>query len=174
MCTLTCTPALVVDENKLLIPVADLRGAPCAPLPSPLPSAMKLQRLCFYRCLSVHRGVCLSACWDTTPRGPGTTTPSPPGPGIPPEQTPPLEMATAADGTHPTGMHSCLNFMQFFGNFWQNCRLAPPPGGLVLPHTGNAGFAPAFDLVNLDSRDIGYVNTAVMNITVCNSSFENG
>ena len=23
-------------------------------------------------------------------------------------QTPPGEMATAADGTHPTGMHSCL------------------------------------------------------------------
>ena len=32
-----------------------------------LPSATKLRRLCFYRCLSVHGGVCLSACWDTTP-----------------------------------------------------------------------------------------------------------
>ena len=25
-------------------------------------------------------------------------------------QTPPGEMATAADGTHPTGMHSCIIF----------------------------------------------------------------
>ena len=24
-----------------------------------------LQRLCFHRCLSVHRGVCPIACWDT-------------------------------------------------------------------------------------------------------------
>ena len=31
-------------------------------------SATKLRRLCFYTCLSVHRGVCLSACWDTNPR----------------------------------------------------------------------------------------------------------
>ena len=31
-----------------------------------LPSATKLRRLCFYTCLSVHRGVCLSACWNTT------------------------------------------------------------------------------------------------------------
>ena len=46
-----------------------------------LPSSTKLRRLCFYTCLSVHRGggVCLSACWDTispsrhTP--PGTDTP---------------------------------------------------------------------------------------------------
>ena len=64
---------------------------------------------------SVHGGVCLSACWDTTPLGAG----------IPPEQARPwtrpprtrhpsgsrhrpgAETATAADGTHPTGMHSC-------------------------------------------------------------------
>ena len=26
----------------------------------------------------------------------------------PPEQTPPRDTVTAADGTHPTGMHSCL------------------------------------------------------------------
>ena len=26
----------------------------------------------------------------------------------PPRQTPPLETATAVDGTHPTGMHPCL------------------------------------------------------------------
>ena len=54
-------------------------------------------------CHSVHReDVCLSACWDTpTPldRHP---------PGRPPFLgRHPTQMATAADGTHPTGMHSC-------------------------------------------------------------------
>ena len=50
-------------------------------------------------------GVCLSACWDATPRdqaappGPCTTTPQD-------QAHPPPETATAADGT-PTGMHSC-------------------------------------------------------------------
>ena len=54
-----------------------------------LPSTTKLRRLCFYTCLSVHRGVCLSACWDTTP----------PGAGTPMEQIPP--------GTkHPLSRHS--------------------------------------------------------------------
>ena len=88
---------------------------------------------------SVHRGegVCLSACWDTTPPGSDTTPPDqadphgpgkhphPPGPGRhPPDQadtpprtrqTPPREQTPAyglrAAGTHPTGMHSCL-FLQ--------------------------------------------------------------
>ena len=54
-------------------------------------------------CHSVHRGdVCLSACWDTPT--PWADTPrQTPLPG----QTPPPQMATAVDGTHPTGMHSC-------------------------------------------------------------------
>ena len=38
-------------------------------------------------------GVCLSACWDTIP--------------LPREQIAPQQPATAADGTHPTGMHFC-------------------------------------------------------------------
>ena len=82
-------------------------------------------------------GVCLSACWDTTPprtrhprcRHPPEQTPPrtrhpprsrhPPGtrhhhPGAgTPQRTPlgpgtPQQMATVADGTHPTGMHSCF------------------------------------------------------------------
>ena len=100
-----------------------------------LSSATKLRKLCFYTCLSVHRvggGVCLSACWDTTPPGAGTfqtryppeqTLPreqAPPGSRHPPrtryspEQKPiprtrpPQQTATVADSTHPTGMHSCL------------------------------------------------------------------
>ena len=32
-----------------------------------IPSATKLRRLCFYTCVC-PQGVCLSACWDTTPR----------------------------------------------------------------------------------------------------------
>ena len=91
-------------------------------------------------CHSVYRGrVCLSACWDTTPRsrqpplGPDTpweqapprpdTTPveqaptpdqTPPRTRHPWEQAPPKtrqppqQTATVADGTHPTGMHSCF------------------------------------------------------------------
>ena len=66
-------------------------------------------------CHSVHRGVCLSACWDTTPQEQTPPEQTPPG-GDPLEQTPPREQiprsrhpqtATVADGTHPTGMHSC-------------------------------------------------------------------
>ena len=94
-------------------------------------------------CVCAHGGgVCLSACWDTTPPGsrhpPGGDTPlgadtplkqTPPEQTLPqsrhppPEQTwppksrppgadtppPPGETATAADGTHPTRMHSCFS-----------------------------------------------------------------
>ena len=42
-------------------------------------------------------------------------------------------------------VQNVLNFMCFFGNFWQNHGLAPPPGGLVLLPTGNLGSAPAID-----------------------------
>ena len=70
-------------------------------------------------------GVCLSACWDTAPSweqalppGPATPRTRPPPPSSHrPEQAPPpgtrhpppgAEAATASDGTHPTGMHSCI------------------------------------------------------------------
>ena len=47
---------------------------------------------------SVHGGRFKPSSWAHTPLGR-----HPPGP------TPPLsETATAADGTHPTGMHSCI------------------------------------------------------------------
>ena len=99
-----------------------------------LPSATKLQRLCFYRRLSVHRVGGSDPLVHSpgpggtryTPLGPGTrytpqdqvppwtrspwTRYTPPGPG-----TPPGDKATAADGTHPTGMHSC--YLYFHGNF---------------------------------------------------------
>ena len=84
---------------------------------------MKLRSLCFYTCLSFcpqGGGVCFSACWDTTPP-PRVGTPQeqaprsrPPKSRPPLEQTPPgagtlPEMATVADSTHPTGMHSCFH-----------------------------------------------------------------
>ena len=31
----------------------------------------------------------------------------------------------------PPMAQNCLNFMQFFRNFWQNCMLVPPTGWLV-------------------------------------------
>ena len=65
-------------------------------------------------CHSVHRagGVYLSACWDThtpgqTPLGKHPTGQThTPGRTRPPGRHPPPAV-TAADGTHPTGMHSC-------------------------------------------------------------------
>ena len=89
-------------------------------------------------CHSVHRG---RGCLADTPQAdipPRQTPPRADTPilGRPPEQTPlpgrhpsppgrhPClpETATAADGTHPTGMHSCN--MQFYqgGNFLHELR----------------------------------------------------
>ena len=69
-----------------------------------LPSATKLQRLCFYTCLSVILFTGGSASLHAgTPPGPGTP---PPWDQAPPP-TPLQQTATVADGTHPTGMHSC-------------------------------------------------------------------
>ena len=63
-----------------------------------------LRRLCFHRCLSVHRrGVS-----RPRPGGRGVSRPRPRGilqHAL--RQTPPQQTATAVDGTHPTGMHSC-------------------------------------------------------------------
>ena len=67
----------------------------------------------------------LPQCMLGYPPGPDT---HPLGPDPPPrDQTPPpREAATAADGTHPTGMHSCLG-----NNFWRlihNNRHRPNTG----------------------------------------------
>ena len=67
--------------------------------------------------LSTGGGGCIPACtWATTPLGrhppPQADTPCPPArhPRVdtPSGRHPPQQAATAADGTHPTGMHSCL------------------------------------------------------------------
>ena len=57
-----------------------------------------------------------------TPPRPGT----PPGPGNPPGPgTPPRDTATAANGTHPTGMHSCLLIRHSFNNYAHNLPCDP-------------------------------------------------
>ena len=88
-----------------------------------LPSATKLLRLCFYMCLSVHGGV--SAPGGVCSGGRGVPLPGDLLLGgvcswgclllgelvsqhaLRQTPRPPVEMATVADGTHPTGMHSC-------------------------------------------------------------------
>ena len=131
-----------------------------------LPSATKLRRLCFYRCVSVHRGVVSQHALQVVSqhalqqvsggcRGRGVggcgcypsmhcrwypSMPCNRSPGGVPglggvstlgeggllqgvvcsrglvsqhelRQTSQEETATAVDGTHPTGMHSCFNFV---------------------------------------------------------------
>ena len=69
-----------------------------------LPAATKLwPRLCFYSCCdSVHRGVCLSACWDTTPTAKETPLPRrPPCQGDPPPRRPPCQGDTPCQGDPP-------------------------------------------------------------------------
>ena len=76
---------------------------------------------------SMHSGrppLPASACWDTPPLGryPQSDTPPPVRHCLgrhPPGQTPP-PMATAADGTHSNGMHSCL---KIFLNAQEHLRL---------------------------------------------------
>ena len=49
--------------------------------------------------LFTGEGVCLSACWDTTPPSPGSRPPS--GPGIPSRSRCPPQEQTSRDQAHP-------------------------------------------------------------------------
>ena len=109
----------------------------CQTRQSLLPATTKLGQgniftsVCQEFCPRGGGGVCLSACLDTPPspgadippgsRHPPEQTPhqehTPPGTDTPPEQTPPNQTpprkqtaayGQRAAGTHPTGMHSCL------------------------------------------------------------------
>ena len=74
----------------------------------------------FYTCVSVHRGVCLSACWDTPPPAGTRQEQTPPGSRQPTgsrHPPPPKQTATVAEGMHPTGMHSCLYYILNFSPF---------------------------------------------------------
>ena len=96
----------------------------CPVLPFITARKRSLRRLCFYTCLSVHRG--RGSNWTGTPPETGTPprlgtplrpgTPLdqvPPRPGTPPDQVHPPSVHAGRYGqqvvsTHPTGMHSCL------------------------------------------------------------------
>ena len=68
-----------------------------------LSATVVAERLCFQGCLSTGR------C--TSPLGRHPPARQTPPSRHPPGQTPPQpKMATAADGTHPTGMHSCSKY----------------------------------------------------------------
>ena len=104
-----------------------------------LPSATKLRRLCFYRCLSVHRGrgVCLSAWWDTHPpeqtplsRHPQEQTPPRsrhPREQTPLDQTPPEQTPPRADT--PLGADTSQS--------WHFPELTPPPEADTPPRDGH-------------------------------------
>ena len=74
--------------------------------------------VCQEFCPQVGAGVCLSACLDTPSLGRHLPRQTPPPGQTPPRQTPPwadthpvqTQPRTAADGTHPTGMHSCCKY----------------------------------------------------------------
>ena len=75
--------------------------------PTSLPSATKLQRLCFYTCLSFcSQGECTIPACITGGLAAGLQG----GCLLWGSLEPPLrkQTATVADGTHPTGMHSCF------------------------------------------------------------------
>ena len=102
-----------------------------------------LRRLCFHRCLPVHRGggvqaqaqgkvspqgvsmprgVCLGGCPGPGPRGVsawgrGLSTPRGVSQHALRQTPPPKHTATAAGSMHPTGMHSCYNFLSSQNTF---------------------------------------------------------
>ena len=62
-------------------------------------------------CDSVHRG-CVPVCNGQGGVHPQADTPQTDTPRqTPPWTDTPTEMATEVGGTHPTGMHSCLNYI---------------------------------------------------------------
>ena len=72
-----------------------------------------LRRLCFHRCLSVHRGgVCPIACWDTPPTPNQRQTP--------PGQTPPCAVhagVRSTSGRYASHWNSCWIWMHSFNYY---------------------------------------------------------
>ena len=66
--------------------------------------------------LDLYRNIFTSVCQEFCPQG-GVCLPqcmlgyTPPRADPPWSDPPPQQTATAADGTHPTGMHSCINLV---------------------------------------------------------------
>ena len=68
-------------------------------------------------------GVCLSVCWDTPPSQTRGCVSQHALRQTPPDQTPPRQTpstATAEDGTHPTGMQSCIPAFFPYSSFFRN------------------------------------------------------
>ena len=63
------TPVKILTYPELRLRVVIMQNKTIDGTITSLITARKrsLRRLCFHRCVSVHGGVCLSACWDTTP-----------------------------------------------------------------------------------------------------------
>ena len=77
-------------------------------------------------CDSVHRGVCLSACWDTTPprtRHPPGIRHTPLGPGTPWDKSPPWDQApSGADSSrtrHPPPREQTPPYTEHAGRYGQ-------------------------------------------------------
>ena len=96
-------------------------------------------------------GTLQTPSWADTPTGqtPARQT-SPPGQTPPRAYTTPQQTATAADGMHPTGMHSCL-ISCFFRSIWQKYKVSASQP-LNSFHTlasypmGNPGYTPCCEL----------------------------
>ena len=117
------TVSIPSHQNNILRCISDcftLYFTLCSPLyftlyftPLLLPSATKLRRLCFYRCLSVHGGDLSQCILGYTPLG--RHIPLDRDPTSPSRRRLMLQQtATAADGRPPTGMHSCCIFHALF------------------------------------------------------------
>ena len=123
----------------------------CDPL---LPFATVVEeRLCFYRCLSVRMGRCTPLRKTPLPgrRPPGRHPLGRHTPG----QTP--QMTTAADGTHPTGMHSCYS-NKLIHLLIQNSKKNCIDCDKIAPSTYIAGTEPRRPRLFSDSESKIYAN----------------
>ena len=117
---------------------------------------------------SVHRGGSASVHTGipphTHPRSrhpPGADTPPPPRTRHPPQSRLPLpgaETATAADGTHPTGMHSCCNLVSHIEKMSKECPLYRETPVAMDTLSGNSNFPVAmeknFTCLSVQRKDI--------------------
>ena len=72
------------------------------------------ERSCFPRCLSVYRAVGIHPPWADTPLGRYPSKADILRVDTPVGRPPPHQTATAADGTYPTGTHTCCVSVQFY------------------------------------------------------------
>ena len=101
--------------------------------------------------LSTGGGVCLSACWDTTPPPPGTR-PDPPRPGPPPPSRPPQEQTPTP--TPPREADASIRSMSGqYASYWKyvdNCHFCnlyePNKNNVNVPTFLSWWFIPSFQI----------------------------